>query len=240
MALCVDRQADSEAEVLRLMRDAASSFIAALRAAPGTMDLPAPEQPSHGAGLLWKNTLFKGPGFRRAHVELLEIENHFAVVHVVALPHLNQKQPIFGFDMVAGHAQATGIFLDFSPVTRAPPNPCLSDAVPAAVRASFTHARTRPPWGTIFSPEFFAIRPNGLDEVRAAIGLAGQAFAYYLRHLIPAPSAGPASDEAVLEGHVAYARGQRLNPHTERMLARFVGAVPARAFIEDVLFPMPD
>jgi hypothetical protein len=228
-----------ESAVLNLMQQAAENFVARLGAAPGAVQLPAPKQPAHGDELRWRNTLFVGPGFRRAHVEWLDIANHFAVVHVVVLPNLSEPDPIFGFDMIAGRTQATGIFLDFSPVTAAPPKPSLGDTVPDSVRAGFTHARTRPDWGSIFSDDFFAIRPANLDEIRAAIGLGATAFDTYLCHLANHATPGPALNKTVREGHAAYARAQRMNPHTERMLARFVGAAPARAFIEDVLFPLP-
>jgi hypothetical protein len=237
MALpCAEAQAEDSA-LLGRMRETADSFAAMLRAAPGAVSLQPPPQPGHGPELRWRNLLFASPCFRRAHVELLDIANHFAVVHVVVLPHLVQPEPIFGFDMIAGRAQATGIFLDFSPVTAAPPDPSLGETIPASVRARFTNARTRPDWGSIFSADFFAIRPDSAAEIEHAIRLATAAFDTYLRRLTPAAQQAP--DPDVRAGHAAYAQAQRCNPHTERMLARFVGAAPAREFIETVLFPLP-
>jgi hypothetical protein len=85
----------------------------------------------------------------------------------------------------------------------------------------------------------FAIRPSGAAEVHAALALAQKAGEYYLRQL--ASERRPCGDDAtsITAGQASYATAQRRNPHTYRMLARYVGQGPARAFIDDVLFPMP-
>jgi hypothetical protein len=221
------------------MRAAADQFTGRLQAQAGSVELPPPPQPPHNGKLLWRNRLFAAGAFRRAHVELLEIMDHFAVVHVCVLPHLYSIAPIFGFDMIAGTAQATGIFLDFSPVTPAPPRPALADIVPADARAAFSQTRARPEWGAIFSPDFFAIRPRGPDEISEALRLSLNAFEFYLATINAAGAAPCPADPLVLRGHAAYACAQRQNPHTVRMLARYVGGDAARRFVDDVLFPMP-
>jgi hypothetical protein len=184
----------------------------------------------------WHNTLFAGPCIRRAHVEFLEMPDRFAVLHICIFPHLHNPGPIFGFDMICGRAMATGAFLDFSPTTPAPPTPSLHEAIPHA-HANFTHLRDRPPWGAIFSNDFLAIRPANDTEATAALALAQTALAYYLARL-PTPQPNP--DPAIAAGQARYIRAQRTNPHTLRMLSRFVGAAAARRFIEDTLFPLPD
>ncbi len=224
------------ADLPALIRDAACVFVDRLGLCAGSFRLPAPDLPPCTTGLQWQNTLFRAAGFRRAHIEVFEVADQFAVLHACILPHLDSQAPIFGFDMVSGQTQATGIFLDYSPVTAAPSAFALSDAVPAAARAKFLRQRERPDWGGIFSTEFFAIRPVCADEVRAAISLAQAALQHYLKNLTA--SGGPPV-QRVVDGHAAYARGQRLNPHTFRMLARHIGMDPARRFIEDVLFPLP-
>jgi len=222
-----------------LMRQAAGQFIALLQACPGSETLPAPAQPPHEPGLVWHNTLFTAPGFRRAHVELLEIPDHFAVVHVCIFPHLTDTAPIFGFDMIAGRTQATGIFMDFSPVTQAPPIPRLADIVTPQTRAAFGVHRASPAWGTIFSPDLFAIRPGNATEIHAALALAQDAGDFYLRQLYGKGRRCSDDETTITAGHARYAKAQRLNPHTYRMLSRYVGAVRARVFIDDVLFPLP-
>ena len=218
-----------------------------LLAQPGCHTLPPPSLPPLPPQIGWHNSLFAAAAFRRAHVELLEIPNVFAVLHVCIHPHTASSAPIFGFDMIAGQTQATGIFLDFSPVTTAPPVPALGEVITQAQRAAFRAPRARPPWGDIFSPDFFAIRPTDAGEVHAALDLAHSALALFLARLVstlPTHAQAPARHYAgaphpqVLAGHRAYALAQRQNPHTLRLLAKYVGAQAAQAFIEDVLFPV--
>ena len=232
-------QLPGDLAVLDLMRAASFRFATRLQRQNQCTELPAPPKPAHGADLLWRNTLFTAASFRRAHVEQLEITSHFAVLHVVVLPHVSSAAPIFGFDMISGRTQATGIFLDYSAVTQIPPSPRLGEVITPSIRAGFTHARARPQWGTIFSPDFFAIRPSGIPEIRAALALADKALAHYLSHLPQAGATEAVHDPEVVRGQAAYATAQRQNPHTERMLARYVGAAQARAFIDEVLFPLP-
>lgn|GEM_PF-3211692 len=221
-----------------LMRGAADVFCTGLLDCAAPVHLPLPALPPAPSALRWHNTLLASRQFRRAHIEIFEVETCFAVLHACILPHLDDPAPIFGFDMVSGQTMATGIFLDFSPSIPGPSVLTLSDAVPADSLRAFRRERERPDWGGIFSREFFAIRPTSDDEVRTAIDLAQRAFLHYLGFL---KTAGRADTPQlrVARGQADYAQGQRKNPHTYRMLARYVGAGPARRFIEDVLFPLP-
>ena len=230
--------AADEPALLPLLRAAADGFCDRLRAVPGVQCLAPPPQPPHDGSLRWRNTLFAAPIFRRAHVELLEIPGHFAVVHVVVLPHASNQAPIFGFDIVAGRAQATGVFLDFTPVTQAPPDPDLAVVLPAEQRLQLGTPRELPEWARIFSRGVLAVRPSAPAHVDAAIACALRAFGVYLQ-LLPACAAGQ-PDPDVLRGQAAYAYAQRQNPHTRRMLARFVGEEGATVFIENVLFPVQE
>ncbi len=204
---------------------------------PGLLRQGAPVLPPHPRSLRWDNAIFAGPLLRRAHVELFEVEGHFAVLHVCLFPHIGDPGSIFGFDMIGGHAQATGAFLDFSAATPAPPAPSLRDAVPEEDIARFTHRRERPPWGGIFSADFLAIRPASAEEADAVLGIAGTALRYYLEALAMRRAVQPGDDAA--RGQAAYVLGQRLNPHTFRMLARYTGEAAARRFIDEILFPLP-
>jgi len=205
---------------------------------PGLQRQQPPVLPPHPDCLHWENAIFAGPMLRRAHVELFEVDAHFSVVHVCIFPHLGDPGPIFGFDMIGGRAQATGAFLDFSASTPAPPVPRLADAVPQAAIAGFAHRRERPDWGGIFSADFLAIRPTSPEEAEAVLGIARAALVYYLEALSEKRALQP-GDAAAARGQAAYVQGQRLNPHTFRMLARYTGEAAARRFIEDVLFPLP-
>jgi phycocyanobilin:ferredoxin oxidoreductase len=220
-----------------LMRATASRFTARLLAVTGMHSMPTPVLPPHDTTLRWENTLLRHATLRRCHVELFEIPDHFAVLHVCLMPHPFHPGPIFGFDMVAGTAQATGLFLDFSPTIPGPPVPALRDILPAQTRRHFQHPRPLPAWGDIFSDDFFAIRPVGMAEAHAAIAIAETALDHYLLRVT---ALSQANSTDAMSGQAAYARAQRRNPHTFKMLARHVGAQPARDVIDRILFPMPD
>jgi hypothetical protein len=140
--------------------------------------------------------------------------------------------------MIAGRAQATGIFMDFSPVTAGPPVPALGDVVTPEARAAFSTHRSAPEWGAIFSSDLFAIRPANEQEIGQALCLARQAGSFYLRQLMAGQDGNNAA--AITAGQVRYAMAQRQNPHTWRMLSRYVGPHAARQFIDEVLFPLPE
>jgi hypothetical protein len=218
-----------------LMQQMASRVITTLDAAQGLRRAEPPVPPAHDPALLWQNTLFSGPLLRRGHVELFDHGGHFAVVHVCLLPHLNDPSPIFGFDMIGGHAQATGIFLDFSP-TIAGKSFTLGGIIPPHLRARFAHQRQRPSWGTIFSDHFFAIRPGSPSEIGEALDLAEGALNYYLASLAFATRM---DFPCAMNGQAEYANAQRHNPHTQKMLARHVGPEAAHEFMHNTLFPSP-
>ena len=224
---------------LPAMAEAADWFAARLEAEPGSIQRRVP----HAEGLpggQWSNLLLSGRLFRHAHVEMLHIPGRLGVLHVCLFPPLDDASPIFGFDMIAGPARVTGIFLDFSPVVDGVVDdvvgggPSLAKALGAASLASFAEKRVLPDWGDIFSPDVLAVRPVDAAEIGHAIALARQALACWLsapERPLRAPSA------AIAAGQARYIAGQRRNEHTLRMLSGLIGAGPARRFIDEVLFP---
>ena len=229
----LERRANADLTIV--MQSLADEFCNVL-AQCGGHALAAPRLPVHGKELRWRNWLFESALFRRAHVELFEIPAHFAVVHLCVLPHIGDPAPIFGFDMIGGRAQATGIFLDFSAVAQRADTPVLSDVISQAERSQFMEPRAAPDWGHVFSPDFFAIKPADPAEITAALILARRGLNHYLRHLGGCRIADP----AIIAGQSAYALAQRRNPHTVRMLTRYVGAEAARDFVEEILFPLAE
>jgi phycocyanobilin:ferredoxin oxidoreductase len=219
------------------MAEAAAGFSARLSAVPGCKILPPPPVETAGGALQWDNILLTADRFRRAHVETFCAAGRVSVLHVCILPHLDDPGPIFGFDMIAGAARVSGIFLDLSPVVLPDRGLRLRDAVGMAALAGFTERRERPPWGGIFSEDFLAVRPRDLDEVGRAIGLAHVALE---AALTVRPPDGRTSVPEVAAGQDRYLAAQRCNEHTLRMLAGFIGHKPARQFIDDVLFPITD
>jgi phycocyanobilin:ferredoxin oxidoreductase len=220
---------------LAAMAEAAGRFRARLLAVPGSLARPlaAPAPPL--PGLEWSNLLLAAPSFRHGHVESFVAPGRVSVLHVCLFPPLDDPAPIYGFDMVAGPARVTGIFLDFSPVVEATPGLRLADAVDPARLAGFAAPRPLPPWGEVFSADMLAVRPADSAEVARAIALAEAALQGWLAR--PGRSAGPGAASRIAAGQARYVAAQRRNEHTLRMLAGFIGAEAARRFIDDVLFP---
>ncbi|RYI98576.1 MAG: hypothetical protein EON47_19210 [Acetobacteraceae bacterium] len=107
------------------IRAAAAAFRTKLLHVPG---LRREEDPAAGiqgiAGpVLWRNLIGRAPGFRRAHLEVLEVPGRLLVLHCCIFPHLDDASPVFGFDVVAGPTRVTGLFLDLSPVLPGDPVP---------------------------------------------------------------------------------------------------------------------
>lgn len=223
-----------------LMADMAGHFAEALANVAGATRQAPPALPAVRAGLehslSWENIIFTAPSFRRAHLEMFSVPGQFAVLHLCILPHLSDPAPIFGFDMLGGRDQVSGLFLDFSPVV-SQSQPSLGEAIDGETRAACGTPRPVPAWGTIFSPAFLAVRPRGLQDVETGLAAALAGLRFYLTRLAHMPAAPPRRD-AILAGQTAYALAQRANPHTARMLARFVGAAGARTVIETLLFPI--
>jgi phycocyanobilin:ferredoxin oxidoreductase len=216
------------------MGEAARSISARLRAQAGAMPLDLPEIPAPPGALLWRNTLLAASGFRRAHVEELVLPDRLSVLHVCIFPHVNDRRPIYGFDMVAGFARITGIFLDLSPVTTAPTSPSLQTLVDPSTRARLGVRRDLPEWGDIFSNHMVAVRPSTDEEAGCAMSLAD----YVLDAWLATPRIPTApGDDRVRAGQARYIAGQRRNIHTYRMLTGMIGEVEARRFIDQVLFP---
>jgi phycocyanobilin:ferredoxin oxidoreductase len=224
----------AEMDITPVLTSAASAFQTRLWAEPAAQHLPIGFHCARPDGLVWENDLLTSATFRRGHVETFVMPGRVAVLHVCVFPHTDDPAPIFGFDMIAGSARVTGIFLDLSPVTSAPPRPGLTDAVAPLRLTDFAQPRTLPDWGSIFSPEMVAIRPIGQDETQHAITLGLRALDGMLRTARSLPR------QDVTQGQARYILGQRCNEHTHRMLGGFIGAEPARRFIDDVLFPLPN
>lgn len=221
---------------LALMARAAADFRARLMAEEDCAALPSPNALATPDTLRWDNILLRARTFRRAHVETFDVPGRLSVLHVCVFPHLDDPTPIFGFDMVAGSARVTGIFLDLSPVGLLPPVPSLSDVCDPQALAGFATPRSPPEWGDIFSADLLAVRPDSLEEVGKTIALAMVA----LNGMLRAARLSTAAEAVVAAGQARYIAGQRRNEHTLRMLAGFIGHAAARRFIDEVLFPAVD
>jgi phycocyanobilin:ferredoxin oxidoreductase len=219
---------------LPMMQRAAVEFADRLRLVPGATERQVPDYAPATETLQWTNVLLDSARFRHGHVETFVVADRLSVLHVCLFPHLDDPGPIFGFDMIAGPARVTGIFLDLSPTTEQAAGPGLGEVRAALDVGAFAHPRTLPDWGDIFSADCLAIRPADLDEVARAFRLAQAALdACLTSTCVRAPHR---SDE-ISAGQARYIAGQRRNEHTFRMLAGLIGHDRARDFIDQVLFP---
>jgi phycocyanobilin:ferredoxin oxidoreductase len=219
---------------LLMMERAAVQFADRLRLVPGAIERHVPDYAPSTETLQWTNVLLESGKFRHGHVETFVVAERLSVLHVCLFPHLDDPGPIFGFDMIAGPARVTGIFLDLSPTTGQAAGLGLGEVRATQDLGEFQHPRVLPDWGDIFSAECLAIRPADLDEVARAIRLAQAALDACLT--VPRVRAPHRSAE-IGAGQARYIAAQRRNEHTYRMLAGLIGQDKARGFIDEVLFP---
>jgi phycocyanobilin:ferredoxin oxidoreductase len=217
-----------------IMEQAAAQFADRLRDVPHAIEHHVPNYAPSTEHLIWTNALLTSSRFRHGHVETFIVPDRLSVLHVCIFPHLDDPAPIFGFDMIAGPARVTGIFLDLSPTTEPLTGSCLPEIRATSAVGDFLHHRPLPDWGDIFSPDCLAIRPADLEEVERAIHLAQAALDATLTET--SVRANHRSAE-ICAGQARYIAAQRRNEHTYRMLASFIGTVKARDFIDQVLFP---
>ena len=219
---------------LPMMQRAAVQFADRLRLVPGAIERHVPDYAPSTETLQWTNVLLESGRFRHGHVETFVVADRLSVLHVCLFPHLDDPGPIFGFDMIAGPARVTGIFLDLSPTTGQADGPGLGEVRAAQGVGAFQHPRVLPEWGDIFSADCLAIRPADLDEVARAIHFAQAALDACLTGTrVRAPD----RSAEVSAGQARYIAAQRRNEHTFRMLAGLIGPDKARGFIDQVLFP---
>lgn len=218
-----------------MLQLAAAAFCRRLTMQPGCTCVQRPLSSNTPADVVWENTLLRSPTFRRAHVETFMKPDKVGVLHVCVFPHWDDPAPIFGFDLVAGPARITGIFLDLSPVLPSRPQLTLRDAVGSAALQAFATRRALPEWADIFSEDMVAIRPVSGEEIDRALALAEQALDVLLATV--RVTTGQVVD-AIAAGQARYCAGQRQNEHTVRMLTNFIGLEEARRFVDQVLFPI--
>lgn len=217
-----------------IMEQAAIRFANRLQSVPDAVAKQVPLPCEIDPKIIWTNFLLTSPQFRHGHVETFVVPDRISILHVCLFPHLDDPAPIFGFDMIAGPARVTGIFLDLSPTADDGADPRFHDVCLALKTAAFAQRRSLPEWGHVFSEHVLAIRPTDLDEVSRAIALAEAALEIFLNR---SPVSLPEHCAVITAGQARYIAAQRQNEHTFKMLAGFTGKAYARKFIDQVLFP---
>ncbi len=181
----------------------------------------------------WKNYVWTGKNFRRAHIEIVDAtkEKKMWVMHMCIFPHYNDPSPIFGFDIVCGKNKITGAFHDFSKV-----EDCYlyNTYLNRMSRFNWSKPRELPDWAKqIFSPqmlaagniqtqeEFDQLANTVIDNLRLYLYNVGVKYA----------------DRDYSDQHNHYCKYQKMNPHTPAMMINFgVDKDVFMKFMDDVLF----
>lgn len=179
------------------------------------------------AGYDWSNTIYSSHKIRRAHVEHYKSDK-LAVLHVTVFPHLNDAAPIFGLDIVSTNDVCLAGFLDLSPTVA---------QWGKLTNHPFKVPHSVPEWAaSIFSKDAVAIKPTDMDELFWLINLSTGVFRNYYQRL----GTEPGNPGEVKSAQNNYCVQQRKNDKTLIALTKMIGAERARAFMDEVLFPLVD
>lgn len=190
----------------------------------------------------WVNRVWQGKGHRRAHIDVVDARDTKGLwmMHVCVFPHIHNRSPIYGFDVVAGKNKMTGAFHDFSPTDD--PNHPLVDFYKKEVEEFIPKKqRELPEWAQrIFTDKMLAAgNVNSEEEADAIIELAVRNLSVYLEML---PDYNDTADKdnsiEVKKRQNYYAQNQKMNPHTPRVMVSLgLDEDDVKEFIEHHLFP---
>jgi hypothetical protein len=172
----------------------------------------------------WHNTRWFSSQFRLAHLERFR-QPKFSVLHMVVFPHVTDPSPIWGFDIIASDAKATGVFFDRSPTLN-----CWGPITSLNLGTS----RSRPEWGDIFSDHWIACRPT-YAEAEHICELACEVLTDYLLKINQTHSARILD---IIQAQNRYSLQQRKNTHTTTVISKLLGEPRGTQFINEILFPV--
>jgi phycocyanobilin:ferredoxin oxidoreductase len=190
----------------------------------------------------WVNRVWSGKGFRRAHIDVVDARDSKGLwmMHVCVFPHIHNRAPIYGFDVVAGKNKMTGAFHDFSP--SADVNHPLIDSYKQSVE-DFIPKKQRelPDWAQrIFTDKMLAAgNVNTEEEATAIVNLAVSNLDSYLQELPSFNETAPGDESfEVKKAQNYYCENQKLNPHTPKVMVSLgLDEHDVKAFVEHHLFP---
>lgn len=186
----------------------------------------------------WHNTLYSGPRYRRAHIEIVDNrESHgIYILHTTIFPHFNDPSPIFGFDAVCGKNKITGAFHDFSHA--GDPTSFMWLWFNAKVSGlEWNKPRELPEWARmIFSPAMVAAGNLQEEaEIDQLCEIAKTTLDFYLNNV-------GFEQQDVADFHMAqnrYCHWQQQNPHVIRsMVSMGVPESTMKQFVSEILFPL--
>lgn len=187
----------------------------------------------------WVNRVWTSDHYRRAHVDVVDARESkkLWMMHVCVFPHLNNRGPIFGFDVIAGQNKMTGCFFDFSKgVESDHPMQLVFQNVTAAL--DWKKERKLPDWAQqIFSPGLIAAGNVSSDEeVDQIFEVVENMSNFYLDRI--GRYNGGCDPDMGRKAHNRYAHYQKQNPHTPRVMASLgLDKDDVEVFIEKCLFP---
>ena len=162
--------------IFQQLEDAASLF---------QSKLSCYEAIDEGHNYSWPNFVYKGKGFRRAHLDIVDARESkkLYMMHLCIFPGVNDPAPIFGFDIIAGPNKVTGAFHDFSPVS--PDHPMLGWFHNRVSGYTWSKQRELPEWArNIFSGSMVAAgNIKDSQELATVIELVVENLDYYLNNI---------------------------------------------------------
>lgn len=196
--------------------------------------------------LIIENRCYQTTQFRKLHLELAQVGDCEAsqrhcldILHCVIFPRSNYDLPIFGVDLVGSKAGIGAAIVDLSPVNRDRTlNPVYTKALTNLPPINFTHPRTLPSWGNIFSEFCLFIQPrNNLEEKL----FLQRVLQYLTTHCHIALSDRPSKmlEAQIVAGQRYYCQQQQQNDKTRRVLEKSMGKAWADRYVTQMLFDCP-
>lgn len=185
----------------------------------------------------WVNRVWKGPLFRRAHIDVVDarVDKGLWMMHCCIFPHLHNTGPIFGFDVIAGNKKITGCFHDFSPTTSLD-HPMINWFAINNNGLTWKKERILPEWATnIFSPFMIAAGNVNEDvELDQILKISFDTIDYYLQNIKFYNNC----TDSTLKQQNFYCANQKRNPHTPKVMASLgLDKNEVIEFVEHCLFP---
>lgn len=184
----------------------------------------------------WENYVFQNDFFRRSHLQIVDFRKNYKmyILHLTVFPHVNNRSPIFGFDVVSGENKITGVFHDFSII-------CSNEYLmknwfeEESKKYQWNKTRTLPEWAQkIFSPNMIAVGNVRIgSELDDVCDFAKKSLDYYLDNLSLNASY---SDYTKQQNN--YCHYQKQNPHViNSMVSMGIQKEKMQKFVDEILFP---
>lgn len=184
----------------------------------------------------WPNTLWTSNLYRRAHIEIVDKRDthKMFILHTTVFPHVDDVQPIWGFDAVCGPNKITGAFHDFS----TPDFSCETYKWFESFSQTLVWNKKRalPEWATqIFSPAMIAAgNLQDTVEIDQLCAAAITSLDFYLNSV--GKNRGFGSNLTEFQNRYCY--WQKKNPQViKSMIAMGVPESTMEQFVDEVLFP---